>query len=68
MMTYTPEYRKYTCAICEELNHGWGNNPEPLLDSRDGTVECCDKCNEKVVSYRIRQMMGEGYGTQQTKA
>jgi len=59
MMTYNPEKRLYTCCICEEESVGWGNNPEPLMDDLDGTLNCCDRCNEKVVSYRIRQLMGE---------
>jgi hypothetical protein len=58
-MTYNPEKRNYTCCICEEENVGWGNNPEPLMDDLDGALQCCDRCNDKVVSYRIRQLMRE---------
>ena len=59
MMTYNPEERFFTCCICEEEQTGWGNNPEPLMDDLHGSLECCDRCNTKVVSYRIRQLIGE---------
>ncbi len=64
MTTYDPERRFYTCCICEEESKGWGNNPEPLMDDLEGSLKCCDRCNElftpyKVVSYRIRQLMKE---------
>jgi len=59
MMTFDPEQRFYTCCICEEESRGWGNNPEPLMDDLDGSLECCDRCNDKVVTYRLRQLMKE---------
>jgi hypothetical protein len=68
MTTYNPEFRRYTCCICEDICTGWGNNPEPLMDDRNGTVECCDKCNDKVIAYRMRQMFGGSYGTEQAEA
>lgn len=44
--------KSFTCCICGKTFHGWGNNPWPILE--DG--ECCDKCNEKVVAYRILRL------------
>ena len=34
-----------TCCICGNKFKGYGNNPEPVVDS--GT--CCDYCNVRVV-------------------
>jgi hypothetical protein len=55
------EKGSYTCCICEEQNKGRGNNPEPLMDNYDGSLECCERCNEKVITYRLRQIMTEIY-------
>ena len=35
----------YTCCICGEECHGYGNNPEPF--KHEG--RCCDACNFRFV-------------------
>ena len=59
MTKYNPEFRRYTCCICEQLCQGWGNNPEPLMDDLNGSNECCENCNADVVTERLRQLMKE---------
>jgi hypothetical protein len=44
--------QKYTCVLCKEPKIGFGNNPEPL--AKRG--QCCDKCNEKVITARIEHL------------
>lgn len=40
----------FTCEICGELQYGYGNNPQPVVDHG----LCCDKCNyEKVIPARM---------------
>lgn len=34
----------YRCAICKEVEVGYGNNAQPVADGR-----CCDDCNDFVV-------------------
>jgi hypothetical protein len=58
---------EFICCICNKLSKGWGNNPEPIVntvDDRTGKellgdngepLECCDECNNtKVIPERIR--------------
>lgn len=35
------------CPICGRLFKEFGNNPEPVMPSKDG--KCCDACNMAVV-------------------
>ena len=40
----------FTCVLCGELQHGYGNNPQPVADHG----LCCDKCNvRKVIPARL---------------
>lgn len=40
----------FSCVICGELQYGYGNNPQPVVDHG----LCCDKCNyEKVIPARM---------------
>jgi|18_taG_2_1085343.scaffolds.fasta_scaffold126129_2 hypothetical protein len=58
---------EFTCCICKEKCYGWGNNPEPIiqtvniktgkeiLGANGESLECCDECNNtKVIPERIR--------------
>jgi hypothetical protein len=47
------EKKNEKCCICGKTIIGWCNNPWPLRE--DG--KCCDECNQKVVAYRIIQMI-----------
>lgn len=43
----------FTCCICGEESHGYGNNPEPI--KHEG--KCCDSCNAKfVIPARLEQL------------
>ena len=39
------------CVLCGEDFVGLGNNPHPLADNG----RCCDKCDIKVVSERLKR-------------
>ena len=41
---------KRTCCICYTDFVGYGHNPQPLKE----TGRCCDTCNDKVVTLRLR--------------
>ena len=44
----------FKCCICgKDVKGEFSNNPWPLRE--DG--RCCDECNQKVVAYRIIQMI-----------
>lgn len=40
------------CCLCGKKFIGYGNNPSPLKDKG----ECCDDCNFKVISERLRRI------------
>lgn len=42
---------KQDCVICNKSFSGFGNNPEPVKELKDG--KCCDKCNSLVIEYRV---------------
>lgn len=55
----------YRCCICGGVFTGYGNNPWPL---ENYPARCCDKCNEDiVVPFRIKQILENGHGTEQSK-
>lgn len=43
--------RKFTCCICKKETIGYGNNAQPIMQG-----ECCDTCNENVITERIRRL------------
>ena len=46
------------CCICGEPIEGYGNNPEPFMDTDEGL--CCDGCNLKfVIPTRLNSLWGE---------
>lgn len=58
--------RYYTCCICGQTFVGYGNNPWPVND--DENAECCNRCNiDIVVSSRLKQIMENSSGTEQSK-
>lgn len=45
-----------SCSICKNLFSGYGNNPEPVKDIKEG--KCCDTCNQiKVIPARIQLLL-----------
>lgn len=42
---------QYTCCICHNICHGYGNNPQPLV-MKYGT-RCCDECDRLVIAARL---------------
>lgn len=36
------------CCLCGETFRGWGNNPSPVLEGREGAA-ACDDCNAAIV-------------------
>tara|TARA_R100001463_G_C3412781_1_gene209328 strand:+ start:261 stop:434 length:174 start_codon:yes stop_codon:yes gene_type:complete len=42
-----------TCALCEIVYDGWGNNGHPLVSGR-----VCDKCNQAVIVTRMMLLQG----------
>mgnify|MGYP007073230685 FL=1 len=44
-----------TCAFCEEVYDGWGNNGNPLVDGR-----VCDTCNNAVIVARMMLLQRVG--------
>lgn len=44
------------CVICGKTIKGSKHNAEPLAHG-----ECCDSCNQKVLAYRLVQIMGEQF-------
>lgn len=54
------------CCICGGCLGGYGNDPWPIVERLD--ARCCDKCNaEIVVPFRIKQVLENGHGTEQSK-
>ena len=51
---------KFVCCLCGKECEGWGNDPYPLDTNPEH--ECCDDCNEKVISARIAQLYGKDRG------
>lgn len=54
------KFRKnWKCAICGKKQHGYGNNPAPLMDYNSALV--CDECNRNyVVEFRcLKSSRGE---------
>ena len=45
----------HTCCICGKAFKGHGHNPHPV--EIEGV--CCDECNAKVVTERIKQLESE---------
>ena len=44
--------QSFTCSICEQKTHGFGNNPDPVVTIPD--ARCCDSCNrDYVIKARI---------------
>jgi|TARA_R110000824_G_scaffold206477_4_gene391566 hypothetical protein len=42
-----------SCSICNCLFTGYGNNPEPVKDAKEG--QCCDTCNQtEVIPARLQ--------------
>ena len=39
--------QSFTCSICEQKTHGFGNNPDPVVTIPD--KRCCNDCNSKYV-------------------
>jgi hypothetical protein len=55
--------RYFSCCLCGDILRGFGNSPEPLVNSWDDKkqeeldVECCDDCNStKVIPARMKEM------------
>ena len=47
--------QSFTCSICEQKTHGFGNNPDPVVTIPD--ARCCDSCNrDYVIKARILMM------------
>ena len=44
-----------TCAFCEEVYDGWGNNGSPLVDGR-----VCNTCNNAVIVARMMLLQRVG--------
>jgi len=45
------------CCLCGKKYTHYGNNPYPLIEDTDKKPNrCCDKCNEKVILARIKQI------------
>ncbi|MCM1222747.1 MAG: hypothetical protein NC548_50645 [Lachnospiraceae bacterium] len=42
---------QYTCCICHNICHGYGNNPQPLV-MKNGS-RCCDECDRLVIATRL---------------
>jgi len=40
---------KNKCSLCNVKFEGYGHNPDPL----SSWGRCCDKCNNRVIEYRI---------------
>lgn len=38
---------EYVCVTCGGRFRGWGNNPDPIVDTT--TRRCCDACNSRYV-------------------
>ena len=56
----------YTCCICGQVCMDFGNNPWPV--NNDKEARCCDRCNKEVViPARIKQIMENNNGTEQSK-
>ena len=52
------EAKENFCCICGEPIEGYGNNPEPFMDTDEG--QCCDGCNLKfVIPARLALMKEE---------
>lgn len=50
-------FMPFTCCICgKRIKNEWGHNPWPIKDEG----ECCSKCNEKVIAYRIIRLSRRG--------
>jgi len=58
----------FKCCLCEEFFEGYGNNPDPIKDTRrilngewfDEAEECCNNCNNTVVMQARFKEMGVG--------
>jgi len=47
--------QSFTCSICEQKTHGFGNNPDPVVTLPE--ARCCDSCNwDYVIKARIMMM------------
>lgn len=46
--------KKLKCVLCKCELEGYGNNAEPLAVGK-----CCDVCNYKVITKRMRLILGQ---------
>ena len=48
------------CAICGNDFQGWGNNPEPVVNTVENPeARCCGECDQRVViPTRINMVLG----------
>jgi hypothetical protein len=53
-----------TCIICKKKFSGFGNNPYPLADLKDG--QCCDHCD--CIRVLPARLVAQGFSRTQANA